>query len=203
MTTSIPEAPARGTSSALGFRLGASSRRISATAFACTALAFTLPFGTVSSCDGEEVTFTGAELATFTVPPDESTSSGTLHTEIERNGGALALVVLLAAVLGFVAALARKRRGGICASLGLVVAQLLGMAILLTGTAGGMVDAGYGLALLSLAVAGVVHLVAALRARRRSGRRVWSYAVGQCCLALSPSLAVVLLIAIAVLSGSA
>ena len=178
------------------------TRLLSATAFAGAVLAFALPFGTVSSCDGEEVRFTGAELATFTVPPDPA-SYGTLHEDVERNAGMPAVFVLLAAAFGLVGAIrAGRPRGGLCASLGLVAAQLLGMAILFTGTAGGAPEAGFGLVLLSLAVAGVVHLVDAVRARRRDGRRIWGYALARCALALSPTLAVILLVATALLAGA-
>lgn len=176
-------------------------RLLSATAFTGAVLAFALPFGTVANCDGEEVRFTGAELATFTVPPDPS-ASGTLHTDVERNAGLLAFAALLAAALGLVLAIAGRPRGGICAGFGLVAAQLLGLAILITGDAGGTPAAGFGLALLSFAVAGVVHLVDAVRERRRVGRRVWGYAFGRCVLALWPTFALVALVAIALLAGA-
>ena len=157
------------------------ARVLSATAFAGALLAFTLPFGTVSSCDGEEVRFTGAELASFSVQPDPN-GDGTLDEEMERNGGVLALAVLLAAAFGlFGAIVSRRPRGGLYATLGLVAAQLLLAAILVTGTAGGAPGTGFGLALLALAVAGIVNLVGACRARRRAGRRAWSYALGPLC----------------------
>jgi hypothetical protein len=185
---------------ALGARRSG-ARLLSATAFTGAVLAFALPFGTVANCDGEEVRFTGAELATFTVPPDPSTS-GTLHADVERNAGVLAFALLLAAALGLVLAIVGRPRGGICAGFGLVAAQLLGLAILITGDAGGTPAAGFGLALLSFAVAGVVHLVDAVRARRRTGRRVWGYAFGRCVLALWPTLALIVLIAIALAAGA-
>ena len=166
------------------------ARVLSATAFAGALLAFTLPFGTVASCDGEEVRFTGTELATFSVSPDPN-GDGTLDEEIERNGGALALAMLLVAAFGLVGALvARRPRGGLFAIVGLVAAQLLLGAILLTGSAGGEPDIGFGLAFVSLVAAGVVGLVGACRARRRAGRGVWGYAVGRCALAFSPVLTV-------------
>jgi hypothetical protein len=177
------------------------TRLLSATAFAGAVLAFALPFGTVSNCDGEEVRFTGAELATFTVPPDP-VNDGTLHEDVERNAGLLAACVLLAAVLGLVLAIVGRARGGLCAALGLVAAQLLVVAVLLTGDGGSTPLEGHALALLSLAIAGVVHLIGAVRARRRAGRRIWDYALARLALALSPTLAVIVLIAIALVAGA-
>jgi uncharacterized membrane protein HdeD (DUF308 family) len=89
--------------------------------------------------------------------------------------------------------------GGICASVGLVAAQLLGLALLISGDGGATLLAGFWLALLACA-AGVVHLVAAVQLRRRAGRRSRGYAIGQCALALSPTLAVAALIAVLLVS---
>ena len=100
------------------------TRLLSATAFAGAALAFALPFGAVSSCDGEEVRFTGAELVTYSVPPDDS-HTGTLHEDVERTSSVLALVTLLAALLGVALAIVGRAGGGICASVGLFAAQVL------------------------------------------------------------------------------
>jgi hypothetical protein len=90
--------------------------------------------------------------------------------------------------------------GGICASVGLVAAQLLGLALLISGDGRATLLAGFWLALLSLAAAGAVHLAAAVQARRRAGRRSRGYAIGQCALALSPTLAVAALIAVLLVS---
>jgi hypothetical protein len=194
-------ADARASSPARGAGLGSRLRLFSATAFVGAALAFTLPFGTVSSCEGEEVRFTGVQLATFDVPPDPS-SPGTLHGQVESNAGLFAVAVLLLAVLGFACVLGGARGGGVFASLGLVAAQLLGLAILVSGTSGATLLAGFWLALLSLAVAGVTHLVLAIRVRRRAGRRVRAYAVVRCALALSPVLVVTVVVALVLLAGA-
>lgn len=174
-------------------------RLFSAMAFAGAALAFALPFGAVSSCAGEEVRFTGVQLATFTVQPDDS-SPGDLHTQVERNGGVLALFVLVAAVVGLVLALSGRVGGGVCASLGLIAMQLLFWALLLTSD-GADLFAGFWLALVSYAVAASLQLALAVRVRRRSGGSARRYAVGRVVLVLLPTLALVALIAVAVLGA--
>jgi hypothetical protein len=191
-------ADARASSPEHGAGLGSRLRLFSAATFAGALLAFALPFGAVSSCDGEEVHFTGAQLATFSVPPDES--GGTLQMEVEKNAGLFAVLVLLAAALGVVCAIRGVPGGGIYAAGGLLATQLLGLAVLASGSGGGTLFEGFWLALGSLAAACTGHLVAAVRQRRRSGRRVWGYALRNSVLTLSPTLAVTVLIAIAVLS---
>ena len=175
------------------------SRLFSATAFAAAVLAFALPFGAVSSCDGEEVRFTGVQLATFTVQPDDS-KQGDLHVQVERNGGALALVALVAAAWGLALAAIGRAGGGVCASIGLLAIQLLFWAVLLTSD-GGDLFVGFWLALASLAGAATLHLVLAVRARRRSGSPVWTYVVVRTVLALLPTLALFVLVFAAVLSA--
>ena len=176
------------------------SRLASGTAFAAAALAFTLPFGAVSSCDGEEVRFTGVQLATFNVPPDDSVH-GNLEVQVERNAGALALGALLAAVLGLVFAVTGRAGGGICAALGLLAMQLLAWAVLFTSDGGSSLFAGFWIALVSLAIAAALHLVLVLRLRRRLGRPVWGYAVGRTAVVLLPTLALAALIVVAVFSA--
>jgi len=175
------------------------SRMISITAFAAAALAFALPFGAVSSCGGEEVRFTGVELATFTVPPDTETE-GTLHTEVERNAGFFAFLALVAAVSGAVLALLGRGGGGICASLAIVALQLVLWAVLLTSDGGSELFIGYWLSLLLLVLVATAHLVRTVRARRRRGDSSWRYALGRIALVLMPSLAVVALGILLVLS---
>jgi hypothetical protein len=181
--------------------LGGRSRILSATAFAGAALAFTLPFGTVASCGGEEVRFTGAELVTFDVQPDPSTSHGTLHDDVERNAGLFGLVILLAAAAGLVTAIQGVRRGGTCASVALVAAQLLGLGILFSATGDVMLHRGFVLMFTGLAVAGVVHLAARIRERRDAGRPFWGYAIARCSIALSPTLGIIALIAVLAAGG--
>ena len=174
------------------------SRLFSATTFAAAVLAFALPFGAVSSCDGEEVRFTGVQLATFTVQPDDSTQ-GDLHVQVERNGGALALVAL-AAAWGLALAAIGRAGGGVCASVRLLAIQLLFWAVLLTSD-GGDLFVGFWLSLVSLAVAAGLHLALAVRFRRRSGGSAWGYAVRRTVLVLLPTLAVITLVFAAVLSA--
>ncbi len=168
------------------------SRLFSATVFAGAALAFALPFGAVSSCDGEEVRFTGVELATFTVPPDEGTG-GTLHMDVERNSGLFALLALVAAVSGILLALLGRGGGGICASFGIVAMQLLLWAVLFTSDGGSELFFGYWISLLLLVLAAVAHLVLTVRARRRRGDSSWRYVFGRVALVLMPTLSVVAL----------
>jgi len=175
------------------------SRLFSATAFAAAVLAFALPFGAVSSCDGEEVRFTGVQLATFTVQPDDS-KQGDLHVQVERNGGALALVALVAAGWGLALAAIGRAGGGVCASIGLLAIQLLFWAVLLTSD-GGDLFVGFWLSLVSLAVAAGLHLALAVRVRRRSGGSAWGFAVRRTVLVLLPTLAVIALVFAAVLSA--
>jgi hypothetical protein len=178
----------------------ARSRLFAATAFVGAMLAFALPFGTVESCEGEEVKFTGAQLATFTVPPDDP--DGPLHEAVENNAGLLAIAVLLAAMFGLIGAISGGRPPiGVCATLGLIAMQLVGVAILIAGTGGATFLAGFWLALGSFAAAGVARLAKGVTARRRAGRPFWGYAVVRCAVAASPTLAVLLLIAIAILSS--
>jgi hypothetical protein len=169
------------------------TRMLSATAFAGAALAFALPFGVASSCDGEEVHFTGSQLATFTVPPDPE-RSGVLHEDLERNAGLLAAIALLASCLGLGVAVLNRAGGGICASVGLLGMQLLAWGIGLTADGGSSLLSGFWIALGSLAAAGLLHLILALRRRRLAGRRRWPYALGRCVLVLAPTLALAALV---------
>jgi hypothetical protein len=101
------------------------TRRVAASAFAGAILAFTLPFGAVSGCDGQEVRFTGVELATFDVAPDRRyTFDRTLHGEVERNGSVLAIAVLLAAVLGLALSAANRSGWRACTIAGPVAIQV-------------------------------------------------------------------------------
>jgi hypothetical protein len=89
--------------------------------FAAAALAFMLPFGTVS-CDGSEVSFTSVELATYQV--DADASSAELRDDVEWNGW-LALAALAASLAGLAFGVAGRRGGGVCAALGVLAMQLL------------------------------------------------------------------------------
>lgn len=86
--------------------------------------------------------FTGVELATFRVAPDEAASEQTLHREAERRAGALAVVALLGALAGLGLDLVRRAGGGVCAVVGLVAMQVLSGAIMSTGADSGGVERG-------------------------------------------------------------
>ena len=95
------------------------SRVLSATAFAAAALAFMLPFGVVSSCDGAEVHFTGTELVTFSVPADDA-QDVELRGSLERGAGPFALAALIGTALGLVLSILGRPGAGRCAALGVV-----------------------------------------------------------------------------------
>src|SRR5215207_8911814 len=68
--------------------------------YAAILLAFLLPFATVS-CGGEEVTFTGAQLALAQVPAaDVESGQETLSGDIQDESGFWALLALVAAIVG-------------------------------------------------------------------------------------------------------
>jgi hypothetical protein len=171
------------------------SRLVSGTAFLAVALAFALPFGAVASCDGEEVRFTGIELATFDVEPDDS-QSGTLHETVERNASVLAISVLVAAAFGLGLTLVARPGAGIAASLGLVTLQILGVVILVSADGATSLLAGYWLAFVAMAVAGGTYLVQGVKARRRKAVPSVRWAVSRGVLAFLPSLLVLALLAV-------
>jgi hypothetical protein len=154
------------------------TRRTSSTLFLAAILAFGLPFGMVSSCDGEQVRFTGVQLATFNVRPDRP-QGGTLNREVEHNGSLLAIAVLVTALVGVGIAVSGRRGGGVCASLALAFMQLLGWAILATSDGGGDLFAGFWLALAALAAAAVLHLVLLVRECLQLGHPVWWPAIAR------------------------
>lgn len=181
--------------------IGRSARLFSGTAFAGVVLAFLLPFGSVSSCgSGEEVRFTGIQLATAQVPADEDVR-GTLHQDVEGDATVLAFLILSAAIIGLALAAAGCVGGGVCAGAGLVGLQVL-LGVGLAAWDSFDLYEGYGLSLLAFICAGLTHLTVAIRARRRAGRRSWTYALRSTALAFSPTLAVVGLVVVAGLAGA-
>ena len=153
------------------------------TLFAAAALAFLLPFGTVS-CDGDVVSFTGFELATYQV--DADASSVDLRDDVESNGS-LALVALAASLTGLAFGAAGRRGGGLCASLGVLAMQLLflsGVSSLATVE----VRAGYWFALFFMGAAGIHLLVVRFAERRRQRMRIWPPVVGAVLMALPTGL---------------
>lgn len=148
------------------------SRALSGTAFAVAALAFMLPFGVVSSCSGAEVRYTGAELATFSVPAQDA-QDVELRDSLEHGAGAFALAALVAAGFGVVLSiLGRPVGAGVCAALGLVAIQLLVYATVAIAD-GGELFVGYWLSLLALVVSAGVCLIRQIGIRRQRRRSVW------------------------------
>jgi hypothetical protein len=140
-------------------------RATSPIVFAGVALAFFLPFATVS-CD-ESVTFTGAELAFGQV--EEPSPQSTFDDEIESESTAPALVAFLAAIAGLVLGVARCPGAGVASGIGTVAMIVLGAnADPLFGTVD--VHVGYALALLGYLTLSVGHLAAWIL-RRRAKRR--------------------------------
>ncbi len=135
--------------------------------------AFLLPFGLVSSCDGAEVRFTGAELATFEVHADREDED--LRDELEAQAGPFALALLAAAFVGLVLSAFGASGVAPCAAVGVVLVQLLFYAILATGD-GSDFFVGFWVVLGALITSVAVALVTAVRTRRHAGMSSWALA---------------------------
>lgn len=145
-----------------------SSRWGSATLFAGIVVAFLLPFATVS-CSGEEVTFTGVQLALQQVPdPQTQDEEGSLAEDVEAESSLSALVALASAATGLALGVAGRRGGGIAAAVGLPAMLVLALNAATT-LATVELHAGYPLALLAYVAAAAVHARGARR-RRRAAR---------------------------------
>jgi hypothetical protein len=108
-------------------------QHLSPTLFALAALAFVLPFATVS-CEGAHTSFTGVQLATHSVPdggrPDgggfgESCTCRDISDEVEHDDSLLAEIALVAAVVGLGLGIAGIRRGAGLIALGGVICAVL------------------------------------------------------------------------------
>jgi hypothetical protein len=139
----------------------------SPTLFALIALCFLLPFATVS-CREAETTFTGYQLATWTVPEGGTLGDSDIGAQVEEKGSVLAMLILTAAALGLVAGVLRLPRGeGWCAAVGLG----LTLALLYQGVnslALATIYKGYTFTLLLFVWAAVLHGARAWRRRRRT-----------------------------------
>ena len=144
-------------------------RWLSPTVFALVALAFLLPFATVSG-GSARTALTGIQLVTRTVPhggrPGTSETGCAFNTEIgrcvERQAAWVAELALAAALLGLALGLLGIQRGpGWCAAVGVVTMAFL---YLTSGYAGVDVHSGYVSILLLFVWAGLLH---ARRAHRR------------------------------------
>jgi hypothetical protein len=134
--------------------------------FALIALCFLLPFATVffSGCDANlksSTRFTGVQLVTHTVPHGgrDPSCRHDISVCVERAGANAADVALGAAIVGLVLGLLGIARGpGWCAVVGLFALVTLFAGLANLGEDGFSLHAGFWLALLLFAWAGVVHL---------------------------------------------
>ena len=91
----------------------------SPTIFGLIALCFLLPFATVS-CGSAETTFTGVQLATWTVPDGGLVEGDQLGALVEGKASILAAITLVLASLGLTLGMLGRRGGGWCASGGIL-----------------------------------------------------------------------------------
>jgi hypothetical protein len=147
--------------------------RFSPALFALVCLSFLLPFATVS-CDNAKTSFTGIQLATFTVPDggvlDKEDCSGDISGCVESRGSWLALLAFAMALGGLGFGLSRGAygsgwfaTGGFLATLGIG-----GQAVTTLATTNFHV--GFWLMLLLFFSATCFHAVVAVRRRRRARR---------------------------------
>jgi hypothetical protein len=147
--------------------------RFSPALFALICVCFVLPFATVS-CDGAETSFTGLQLATWTVPAggqvSESDCSSDISAYVEDDGSAYAAIALLIAVLGLVLGLVGKAKGpGWCGAGGLIATLLIGLKGFEPLGPSVTFRVGYWLILLLFFVVICLHAAQAMR-RRRAAR---------------------------------
>jgi len=133
---------------------------------AAAALAFLLPFGTVS-CDNQTVRFTGTELASRNVqhaPGHEHDRREGLAGDVETDGSTYALMALVFAAFGVGSATWRARGGGFAlAALGSLLFLLVSAGLSMSDVS---IEIGYWLALATVIAAVVIRT----RARRRIGK---------------------------------
>jgi len=140
-------------------------RWLSPSLFALAALAFLLPFATVS-CDNAKTTFTGIQLVTRSVPRggrvnEAGSCTGDLSGCVERRSSDTARAALAATVIGLLLGLFRLQRGpGWCAAAGFAAMLTLPFE---SGDADVRYHAGYWLILFFIAWAGGLHFKRAVR----------------------------------------
>ena len=145
-------------------------RWISPSLFALAALAFLLPFATVS-CNGATTSFSGIQLVTYTVPAggsiDAQDCSADLSSCIEDEGSIAAGFALLAALVGVgLGCLGVARGPGWCAGLALVALAYLPLAEPLVEE---QLHSGYIVSFASLLAVGVLHFGRAVARERARG----------------------------------
>ena len=151
---------------------GLSKRWLSPTLFALVLVAFALPFATVS-CNTDQTTFTGAQLATWHVPEGGQLDARTCRDDIagcvEREGSVLAAVVAVAALAGIVLGLWRIPKGeGWCAAAGLTAILLLAAQGLRPRAVDVSLHSGFWLILALMMWATALHAARRVRRRRQT-----------------------------------
>jgi hypothetical protein len=143
-------------------------RSLAPVLFGLAALAFLLPFATVS-CKDAETTFTGIQLVTKSVPPGGAIDSGRpIGEEVEDAAFYTAVAAFAAAVFGFfLTALGVQKGPGWLAAAGLASMVWL-MKIAISTLAETVFHAGYWLVLLLFLCAGGLHAWRAIKRRRLS-----------------------------------
>jgi hypothetical protein len=147
-------------------------RLLSPTLFAVIALAFFLPFATVS-CDGATTHTTGIQLVTHTVPHGGQLDlpgdcEGSIGQCVEHKASTTATVAFAAALVGLVLGLLGIVRGpGWCALVGLIALFVMPFEGLFADIS---LEAGWVIAFFGFLAAGIGHGVWALRRGRRRRR---------------------------------
>jgi hypothetical protein len=139
--------------------------------FGLAALAFLLPFATVS-CDGAETTFTGVQLVTKTVPAGGVTHDGSvLGEEVEDDATLFAVAALAAAVFGFaLSAFGVVKGPGWVAAVGLVSTLLMAQSTVDVFGPTITFHIGYLLTLLLFLAASVLYAWRAIKRRRANNQ---------------------------------
>lgn len=148
--------------------------RLSPALFALICISFALPFATVS-CDSAETSFTGLQLATWTVPAGGQLSGSDCDADIsscvEERGSAFALIALAIAALGLVLGLLGKVKGpGWCGAGGLIAILVIGVQAFEPLGPTVTFRVGYWLILLLFLLVICIHAVQASRRRRAAQR---------------------------------
>jgi hypothetical protein len=147
-------------------------RLLSPTLFAVIALAFFLPFATVS-CDGATTHTTGIQLVTHTVPHGGTLDAGEdcqgyIGQCVEHKASNTATVAFVAALLGLVLGLLGIVRGpGWCALVGFGAMVLMPFQGMFADIS---LEAGWVIAFFGFQAAGIGHAVWAVRRGRRRRR---------------------------------
>ena len=146
------------------------SRGLTVPLFVAALLGFLLPFGTVSC--GTPVSFTGTELATWTVPAD-GYAERDFADQVEDNGSGVALFGLVTIAVGLGLAAAQLRGWGVATVVALLALLFLPWIAALELVEVIEVHEGYMLSVAALVALAGVRRLAPVDRRRAEGRRVW------------------------------